>query len=90
MPQIVERLRSISIMEKSKKNKLSRKVKITKLIFRKREKLEDRIVREILLVIFINGKEFVTIQCSPDKLEYLTIGFLLFQGFIKEEKDIKK
>jgi len=31
----------------------------------------------------------VTLQCSPDKLEYLAVGFLLSEGFIKKGTGIK-
>jgi len=68
---------------------LSKRVNIVRIVPEKREKLKDRIVREIPLTILVNDKELVTLQCSPDKLEYLAIGFLLSEGFIKKETKIK-
>jgi len=68
---------------------LSKSVNIVRLTSEKREKLKDRIVREVPLTILVNGKELVTLQCSPDKLEYLAVGFLLCEGFIKKGTKIK-
>jgi len=68
---------------------LSKDVNIVRLTSEKREKLKDRIVCEVPLTILVNGKELVTLQCSPDKLEYLAIGFLLSEGFIKKGTEIK-
>ena len=68
---------------------LSIDVNILQMSSEKREKLKDRIVCEIPLTIVVNENKLITLQCSPDKLEYLAIGFLLSEGFIKEETKIK-
>ena len=57
---------------------------------RKRERVKDRVTSEVPLTIELNGKELVTLLCSPDDLEDLVRGFLYTSGFIKESKDIKK
>lgn len=51
--------------------------------------LEDIIIREIPYTIFLNDEELITLLCIPRALEYLAIGFLLSEGFIKEKEDIK-
>jgi len=68
---------------------LSKDINIIQITSEKREKLKDRIVREIPLTILVNDKELITLQCSPDKLKYLAIGFLLSEGFIKKGTRIK-
>ena len=68
---------------------LSKDINIIQITPEKREKSKDRIVCEIPLTILVNGKELVTLQCSPDKLNYLAIGFLLSEGFIKRGTRIK-
>lgn len=51
--------------------------------------LEDMVIREIPFTIFLNDEELITLLCIPRALEYLAIGFLLSEGFIKEKEDIK-
>lgn len=36
----------------------------------------------------VNGKVWLTFQCSPDYLEQLAVGFLYNEGFIKSMKDV--
>jgi FdhD protein len=55
-----------------------------------RSRLEDTVVREFALTIFLNNQELVTVLCSPTSLEYLAVGFLLSEGLIKGKDDIKK
>ena len=50
---------------------------------------KNRIVREVPLTVLVNGKELATLQCTPDRLEYLAVGFLLSEGLIKKETEIK-
>jgi formate dehydrogenase family accessory protein FdhD len=49
---------------------------------------EDIIVREIPLTIFFNNEEIVTVLCSPSQIEELSIGFLLTEGFIRNQEDL--
>ena len=53
-------------------------------------KIEDTVVREFPLTIFLNNKELVTLLCSPADLKYLVVGFLLSEGLVKGKGDIKK
>ena len=53
-------------------------------------RVEKTVAREILLTIFLNGQELVTLLCSPKDLNYLTAGFLASEGLIKSKDEIKK
>jgi len=52
--------------------------------------VEDIVVREFSLTIVLNGQELVTLLCSPTKLQYLAVGFLLSEGLVNGKDDIKK
>jgi FdhD protein len=43
---------------------------------------EDTVVRELPLTIFLNGKEIMTLLCSPSALDALAVGFLFSEGII--------
>ena len=49
---------------------------------------KDLIVKEAPLTILVNGQQLVTILCSPQRLEYLAAGFLLFEGLVKDKSEI--
>ncbi len=49
---------------------------------------EDTIVREIPLTIYYNKEEIVTVLCSPSQVEELSLGFLLTEGFIRQQKEL--
>jgi Uncharacterized protein required for formate dehydrogenase activity len=38
---------------------------------------EDIVVKELPLTILLNGRELVTLLCSPANLKYLAIGFFI-------------
>lgn len=50
----------------------------------------DTVAREFPLTLILNGQELVTLLCSPKDLNYLAIGFLASEGFLKNKDDIKK
>jgi FdhD protein len=50
----------------------------------------DEMAREYPLTIQVNGREFVTLVCSPDHIEELIVGFLASEGVIRLKKDINK
>lgn len=62
---------------------------ITKIDGEKICKKGDMVIKEYPLTIFLNGEEFITLLCTPDSLDYLTIGFLISEGLIKEQEDIQ-
>jgi len=53
------------------------------------EKLERAVACEYPLTIIFNSHEIATIPCTPKQLEYLTIGFLSSEGFLKGKEEIK-
>jgi FdhD protein len=53
------------------------------------EQFEKAVVREQPLTIIVNGVELATFLCTPVKLDYLTIGFLAFEGIIRGVDDIR-
>ncbi|MCS7180209.1 MAG: formate dehydrogenase accessory sulfurtransferase FdhD [bacterium] len=53
------------------------------------EKVDDKVVEEKCLKIYLNGKEITTLSILPEKVEYLIYGFLFTNNFIEKLKDIK-
>jgi FdhD protein len=66
------------------------KLPIIRVTERGGKRLEDEVVREFSLTIILNGRELVTLLCSPSNLSYLAVGFLLSEGLIESREDIKK
>ena len=54
------------------------------------EQFDRPVVREQPLTIFVNGVEMATFLCTPEKLDYLTVGFLAFEGFIHSLDEIRE
>jgi FdhD protein len=46
------------------------------------------VVREAPWTIHVNGQELVTLFCTPDKLNFLVLGFLASEGFIEGLDDV--
>jgi len=55
----------------------------------RKENLKDTVTDEVPLTIELEGKELVTLLCSPDNLRELSIGFLYSAGLIKSMNDIE-
>jgi FdhD protein len=53
-----------------------------------RKEVTDTVVREYSFSLFLNGKELVTLLCSPTGLDYLIAGYLFSQEIIKSRDDI--
>lgn len=51
--------------------------------------IQDVIIEETPLTIFLNGEQFLTLLSTPFNQKELAIGFLLSEGIIKEKDDIK-
>lgn len=49
---------------------------------------EKPVVREQPLTIVANGIDLATFMCTPVKIDYLTVGFLSFEGIIRSPDDI--
>lgn len=69
---------------------LTRKVQIQRYDIEGLKEVEDIVVREYPLTIFLNDEELVTLLCSPKALEYLVYGFLISEGIIQSKKEISK
>jgi FdhD protein len=54
------------------------------------EKSEDTIVTEFPVTVKINGKEFVTMVCTPEYIEDMVIGYLASEGVIRKYEEIKE
>ena len=63
-----------------------RQVLITRWQEDRAEELEDEVVREVPLTIEVNGRELVTLLCSPVGLRELTFGFLLSEGILRRDE----
>ncbi len=46
------------------------------------------IPKEVPFVLYVNGEELVTIQCTPIKTNCLVLGFLYLEGIIKGVEDV--
>ncbi|SEA24836.1 FdhD protein [Thalassobacillus cyri] len=53
------------------------------------QSVEDDIVTEFPLTIYINDEEFATMVCTPAHLEEMVIGFLASEGVIRFRREIK-
>lgn len=52
------------------------------------DEIDDEIVIEYPLTLYLNGSEWVTLMCSPNSLEHLAYGFLRSEGLINRYEDI--
>ncbi|GAG73811.1 unnamed protein product, partial [marine sediment metagenome] len=77
------------MQEEIEKISQTQSLSITRLSSGKRYVEKDWIIKEIPFTILVNGQEIVTLLCSPDKLEYLAVGFLLSEGLVKNNIPIE-
>ncbi|GAH81086.1 unnamed protein product, partial [marine sediment metagenome] len=68
------------MQEEIEKTSQTQPLSITRLSSGKMYVEKDWIIKEIPFTILVNGQEIATLLCSPDKLEYLAVGFLLSEG----------
>jgi FdhD protein len=73
-----------------KKDKRVDRLKITKVSSGKKEEIEDVVVAEAPLTIFLNEEKVITLLCTTQDEEYLAVGFLFSEGFIQNKKEIKR
>ncbi|URZ08809.1 formate dehydrogenase accessory sulfurtransferase FdhD [Clostridium felsineum] len=62
--------------------------KVYKIEDRRESQIDELLVREYPLTIFLNKKKLATLLCSPENLKSLAIGFLRTEGLIKSIDDI--
>ncbi len=63
---------------------------ITRIRENTREAAEDVVAEEVPFTLHLEGKELVTLLCSPFDLEDLARGFLFTSGLIRKSSEIKK
>ncbi len=56
----------------------------------KAEEVKGEVVREQPLVIYVNGEKFVTLLCSPLKLDCLVVGYLWLEKVIASLDEIAR
>lgn len=52
------------------------------------ETRERSAAQEATLTVYVNGRETVTLLCTPEKLQFLILGHLYFQGIIQGVRDV--
>ena len=52
--------------------------------------VDDWVVVEYALSVFLNGVELVTILCTPKSLKELVVGHLFSEGILESVDDIKE
>jgi FdhD protein len=63
--------------------------KIIKLDENNCREVEDIIVCETTLTVYVNSKETATLVCSPRDQAYLAVGFLCAEGILKKREDLR-
>ncbi|MFX1569220.1 MAG: formate dehydrogenase accessory sulfurtransferase FdhD [Promethearchaeota archaeon] len=67
-----------------------RKIKISKIKKDKREEIDDIVLYETPIDLYVNSKPLVNIICLANDLKELSVGFLFSIGVIYSIKDIKE
>jgi len=65
-------------------------INLTSITDQGRSEIEDVVVKELPLKVFLNGRELVTTLCSPVALNYLAVGILVSEGLLDSRQEIKK
>jgi FdhD protein len=52
--------------------------------------IKGEVVREHPLTVFVNGQKFITLLCSPAKLDCLVVGYLWLEKVIASVDDIRR
>ncbi|MGB9791023.1 MAG: formate dehydrogenase accessory sulfurtransferase FdhD [Thermacetogeniaceae bacterium] len=68
---------------------LLRKVKIIQIDNGIKTEIEDTVVSEYYLTLFINGRKQVTFSCIPEYLEELVLGYLISEGIVDEISEVE-
>ncbi|MGV8980563.1 formate dehydrogenase accessory sulfurtransferase FdhD [Clostridium sp.] len=76
--------------ERLKLMEVIRKINIIRYKSSLKEEMEDWVIEEKPLNIFINNKYYATLMCTPNEVEELCVGFLFSNGMITSKDDIKQ
>lgn len=68
--------------------KLMKQITMDKLCPDGRFQEEDRVAVEAPLTIKLNGRELVTLLCTPDKMDCLALGFLRSEGLLTSMEEV--
>jgi FdhD protein len=69
-------------------SKISDKITYLRYTGDESKQLEKPLVREAPWTIHVNGQELVTLLCTPDRMNFLTLGFLAAEGLIESLDDV--
>ncbi|MGD9552490.1 MAG: formate dehydrogenase accessory sulfurtransferase FdhD [Candidatus Caldatribacteriota bacterium] len=64
------------------------RIELIQVLKDEQKEITDLVAKEIVLSIYVNQKNLVTLNCSPGNLKYLAVGFLYTMGIIRDKKDI--
>lgn len=62
---------------------------IEKVNEHRREREKNFIIAEKPITIFLNDKEIITLLATPENLKELAVGFLLSEGWLREDKPVE-
>ncbi len=74
--------------ERFREDERYKKYELIRISEEKTEEFEDFVVEEKPVTLYLNNQEFVTLLCTPEKLDFLTLGFLRSEGLIKNRSDV--
>jgi len=63
--------------------------KVIRIEGNQQSELDDQVVVEAPVTIYLNGSELVTLLCTPEKTDCLALGFLRSEGFISSWSEVK-
>ncbi|MEE8414095.1 MAG: formate dehydrogenase accessory sulfurtransferase FdhD [Dehalococcoidales bacterium] len=52
------------------------------------KRISNSLPQEMMITLFINDQELVSIMCTPEKLNFLVTGYLLSEGFINNLDEV--
>lgn len=67
-----------------------RRFQVEKISEKGREEEETSIIAEKPVTLFLNDKEVVTLLATPENLKELAVGFMLSEGWLKEDRPIER
>jgi len=72
------------------KNQKTKSYSIVRIKDGKKEYLQDEVVEEKSLSIYLNSQKIATLMCTPQDQNYLGLGFLFSEGLITDIKEVRR